>query len=205
MNNEVGKDRLAAMISGKESWDNPDTVRRHQAFLCRPEHAGLLPARRQQHQVRRWFGPAAERPGGHAHERHLEHRDVQQPGEDARNPSASSSCPPSTATRWSCPAASAPAGWCLLPPRIRRPSWSSSTTSSATRWAPRWVTEINAVPAYPVDTEGLGRSGAAVLCLEHHRRAGRQHGLQHRRVTPDNFNKVMWDGFAAVLAGSQDA
>ena len=43
MNNEVGKDRLAAMISGKESWDNPDTVDAIKRFFVDLNKQGCFP------------------------------------------------------------------------------------------------------------------------------------------------------------------
>ena len=39
MNNKVGKERLAAMISGKESWDNPDTVDAIKKFFVDSERS----------------------------------------------------------------------------------------------------------------------------------------------------------------------
>ena len=49
----------------------------------------------------------------------------------------------------------------------------------------------------------LGRAGTAVLCLGIISEQADSMGYNIDVVTPDNFNKVMWDGFAAVLAGSK--
>ena len=68
---------------------------------------------------------------------------------------------------------------------------------------PRWVTEINAVPAYPVDTEGLEIPELLSFALGIIAEQADSMGYNIDVVTPDNFNKVMWDGFAGVLAGSK--
>ncbi len=42
MNNEVGKDRLAAMISGDESWDNEDTLKAISRFFVEAVERGCF-------------------------------------------------------------------------------------------------------------------------------------------------------------------
>ena len=68
---------------------------------------------------------------------------------------------------------------------------------------PRWVQEINAVPAYPIKTEGLAIPELLSFALGIISEQADSMGYNIDVVTPDNFNKVMWDGFAAVLANSK--
>ena len=68
-----------------------------------------------------------------------------------------------------------------------------------------WVTEINAIPAYPVDTTGLDLPELQAFAFAIVEEYADSMGYNIDVLTPANYNKVMWDGFAAVLAGTKTA
>jgi raffinose/stachyose/melibiose transport system substrate-binding protein len=202
MNNEVGKDRLASMISGKESWDNPDTVDAIKRFFVDLNTQGC-------------FAPDVNS---------IKYDDglaLMQSGQAAMHMSGT----------WNIEAlsnpekTSEPIGFFFLPAINGKPvvvpggigsGWVVSSAAKnpdavmefldyliSDEMGPRWVTEINAVPAYPVNTEGLAIPELLTFALDIISKQADSMGFNIDVVTPDNFNKVMWDGFAAVLAGSK--
>jgi raffinose/stachyose/melibiose transport system substrate-binding protein len=202
MNNQVGKERLAAMISGKESWDNPDTVDAIKRFFVDLNQNGCLTPDVNSIMYSDGLallqsGKAAMHPSGTWNI------------EDLTNPEKTTE----------------PIGFFFLPSINDQPVvvpggiGSGWVVSSATKnpdavleflnflvseeMGPRWVTEINAVPAYPVDTEGLKIPELLTFALDIIGKQADSMGYNIDVVTPDNFNKVMWDGFAAVLAGTK--
>jgi raffinose/stachyose/melibiose transport system substrate-binding protein len=202
MNNKVGKERLAAMISGKESWDNPDTVDAIKRFFVDMKEAGCFPPDVNSMNYRDGLamlqsGQAAMHPSGTWNI------------EDFSNPEKTSE----------------PIGFFFLPSIDGNPvvvpggigsGWVVSSASKnpdavleflnflvSDEMGKRWVTEINAVPAYPVNTEGLEIPELLSFALDIIAKQADSMGYNIDVVTPDNFNKVMWDGFAGVLAGSK--
>jgi len=202
MNNEVGKDRLAAMISGKESWDNPDTVDAIKRFFVDLNKDGC-------------FTPDVNS---------VNYNDglaLLQSGKAAMHPSGT----------WNIEALTNPektkelVGFFFLPSINGNPVvvpggiGSGWVVSAATKnpdavleflnylvsdeMGKRWVTEINAVPAYPVNTEGLKIPELQAFALDIIAKQADSMGYNIDVLTPDNFNKVMWDGFAAVLAAAK--
>lgn len=202
MNNEVGKDRLAAMISGKESWDNPDTVDAIKRFFVDLNQAGCFPP--DVNSIKYEDGLA-----------------LLQSGQAAMHMSGT----------WNIEAFSnqektqEDIGFFFLPSINGKPvvvpggigsGWVISSKTQHPQevlefldylisddMGKRWVTEINAVPAYPVNTEGLQIPPLLAFALDIIAKQADSMGFNIDVVTPDNFNKVMWDGFAAVLAGSK--
>ena len=202
MNNEVGKDRLAAMISGKESWDNPDTVAAIKRFFVDLNERGCFPP--DVNSIKYEDGLALLQSGQAAM-----HMSGTWNIEAFSNPEKTTE----------------PIGFFFLPPINGQPvvvpggigsGWvvSASTKNPdavlefldylvSDEMAPRWVTEINAVPAYPVNTEGLEVPELLSFALDIIAKQADSMGFNIDVVTPDNFNKVMWDGFAGVLAGAK--
>jgi raffinose/stachyose/melibiose transport system substrate-binding protein len=202
MNNEVGRERLAAMISGKESWDNPDTVSAIKRFFVDLNAQGCFPP--DVNSINYDDGLAMLRTGQAAM-----HPSGTWNIETFSNPNMTSE----------------PIGFFFLPSINGKPVvvpggiGSGWVISSATKhpeevleflnylvsdeMGKRWITEINAVPAYPVSTEGLEIPELLAFALEIIANQADSMGYNIDVVTPDNFNKVMWDGFAAVLANSK--
>ena len=202
MNNQVGKDRLAAMISGEESWDNEDTVIA----------------------IKRFFVDAKERGCFIEDVNSVNYNDglaLLSTGQAAMHPTGT----------WRVEAFSDPTqttediGFFFLPPLDGKPivvpggigsGWVVSANSKnpeavltfldyliSDEMGPRWVTEIGAVPAYPVDTSALDLPELKAFALDIIASQAGSMGYNIDVLTPDNYNKVMWDGFAAVLAGAR--
>lgn len=202
MNNEVGRERLASMISGKESWDNPDTVRAIQRFFVDMNTEGCFPP--DLNSINYDDGIAMLQNGQAAM-----HMSGTWNVETFSNPDMTSE----------------PIGFFFLPSIDGKPvvvpggigsGWVVSSASEhpeavlkfldylvSDEMGKRWVTEINAVPAYPVNTEDLQIPELLAFALGIIAEQADSMGYNIDVVTPDNFNKVMWDGFAAVLAGSK--
>ena len=202
MNNEVGNERLAAMISGKESWDNPDTVDAIKRFFVDLNKDGCLTP--DVNSINYDDGLA-----------------LLQSGKAAMHPSGT----------WNIEALTnpektkEPIGFFFLPSINGKPVvvpggiGSGWVVSSATKnpdavmeflnylvsdeMGKRWLTEINAVPAYPVDTKGLKIPELTAFALDIIAKHAGSMGYNIDVVTPDTFNQVMFDGFAAVLAGTK--
>jgi len=202
MNNEVGKERLASMISGKESWDSPDTVDAIKRFFVDLNQAGCFTP--DVNSVKYEDGLA-----------------LLQNGKAAMHPSGT----------WNIEAfsnpekTSEPIGFFFLPSINDKPVvvpggiGSGWVVSAATKhpeavmefldylvsdeMGKRWVTEINAVPAYSVKTEGLEITELLSFALDIIAKQADSMGYNIDVVAPDNFNQVMWDGFAGVLAGAK--
>ncbi len=202
MNNQVGKERLAAMISGKEPWDNEDTVMA----------------------ITRFFVEARDRGCFIDDVNSVNYDDGQSlfaTGKAAMNPTGT----------WRVEALSNPTqttedvGFFFLPSLDGKPVvvpggiGSGWVISSATEHpeevitfldylisdevGKRWVTEIKAVPAFPVDTAGLDVPELQAFALDIIGKQAGSMGYNIDVLTADNFNKVMWDGFAAVLADAR--
>ncbi len=202
MNNEVGQERLAAMISGEESWDNEDTVKA----------------------ISRFFVEAVER-GCFI-------KDVNSVGYDDSNAlfqSGQAAMKP-TGT-WETDNFSDPertsvdVGFFFMPSFDGKPvtvpggtgsGWLVSAASEhpeatlefldyliSEEMGTRWVTEINAIPAYPVDAAGLDLPPLQEFAFGIIEEQADSMGYNIDVLTPANYNKVMWDGFAAVLAGAK--
>jgi raffinose/stachyose/melibiose transport system substrate-binding protein len=200
MNNQVGKDRLAAMISGEESWDTEDTVIA----------------------IKRFFVDAKERGCFIEDVNAVNYSDglaLLATGQAAMHPTGT----------WRVEAYSDPTqttediGFFFLPALDGNPvvvpggigsGWVVSANSQhpeetltfldyliSEEMGPRWVAEIGAVPAYPVDTSALDLPELKEFALDIIASQADSMGYNIDVLTPDNFNKVMWDGFAAVLAG----
>ena len=204
MNNEVGKDRLAAMISGDESWDNEDTVKAISRFFVEAVERGCF----------------------------IE--DVNSVGYDDGNALFQSGQAAMLPTgTWMTDALSDPAqtsvdvGFFFMPSFDGKPTTvpggigSGWLVSAATEhpeavlefldylvseeMGKRWVSEINAVPAYPVDTAELDLPPLQEFAFGIVEEYADSMGYNIDVLTPANYNKVMWDGFAAVLAGAKTA
>ena len=200
MNNAVGRKRLAAMISGKESWDHPDTVDAIQKFFVDMKEAGCFP-------------PSVNS---------ISYEDglaLLQNGQAAMHPSGT----------WNVEAfsnpkkTSEPLGFFFLPPINNKPivvpvgigsGWVVNAKTKHPQevieflnylisddMCKRWIVDINAVPAYPCNTEGMRISGLLSFAINIIGEQAETAGYNIDVLTPNNFNKVMWDGFAGVLAG----
>ena len=202
MNNEVGKERLAAMISGKESWDNPDTVDAIKRFFVDLNKQGCFPP--DLNSIMYSDGLALLQSGQAAM-----HMSGTWNIEDFSNPEKTQE----------------PIGFFFLPSINGNPvvvpggigsGWMVSAATKhpaevmefldylvSDKMGPRRVTEINAVPAYPINTEGVAVPELLSFALGIISEQADSMGYNIDVLTPDNFNKVMWDGFAAVLAGSK--
>jgi len=202
MNNEVGKERLAAMISGKESWDNPDTVKAISRFFVEAKERGCFID--DVNSVNYDDGIA-----------------LLQTGQAAMHPTGT----------WNVDAFSDPEktseniGFFFLPSIDGKPVvvpggiGSGWVISAATQHpaeviefldylispevGKRWVTEIQAVPAFPVDTTGLEIRELQAFALGIIAEKADSMGYNIDVLTADNFNQTMWDGFAAILAGTR--
>ena len=200
MNNKVGRDRLTRMISGLESWDHPDTVDAIQKFFVDLPAADCF---MQDFDAISYDDGLA----------------MLQTGKAAMFPSGTwlveaLSNPDNT---------SEPIGFFFLPSIDGNPVvvpggiGSGWVVSSATEhpdavvefldyliseeMGPNWVTEINAVPAYPVDTAALDLPDLLVLALDIIGEQAASMGYNIDVVVPANFNQVQWDGFAAIFQG----
>jgi raffinose/stachyose/melibiose transport system substrate-binding protein len=202
MNNMVGKDKLAAMISGEESWDTPETVQAIKMFFVDMVEAGCFAP--DVNSINYDDGLAMLQNGQAAM-----HTSGTWNIETFSNPELTSE----------------PIGFFFLPSIDNKPvvvpggigsGWVVSSKTEhpdevleflnyliSDDMAPRWIQEINAVPAYPVDTTGMDVPPLLTFALDIIAEQAGGMGYNIDVVTPDNFNKVMWDGFAAVLAGAK--
>ncbi len=200
MNNKVGRDRLTNMISGLESWDNPDTVDAIQKFFVDMPEAGCFME----------DFDAISYDDGLA---------MLQTGKAAMFPSGTwlveSLTNPENTTE--------PIGFFFLPsidgnPIVVPGGIGSGWVVSAATENPdevlefldylisdemglNWVTEIKAVPAYPLDTSALDLPDLLVLALDIIGEQAESMGYNIDVVVPANFNQVQWDGFAAIFQG----
>jgi len=200
MNNKVGRDRLTRMISGLESWDHPDTVDAIQKFFVDLPAADCF---MQDFDAISYDDGLA----------------MLQTGKAAMFPSGTwlveaLSNPDNT---------SEPIGFFFLPSIDGNPivvpggigsGWVVSAATEhpeavvefldyliSEEMGPHWVTEINAVPAYPVDTAALDLPDLLVLALDILGEQAESMGYNIDVVVPANFNQVQWDGFAAIFQG----
>ncbi len=200
MNNKVGRDRLTRMISGLESWDHPDTVDAIQKFFVDLPAADCF---MQDFDAISYDDGLA----------------MLQTGKAAMFPSGTwlveaLSNPDNT---------SEPIGFFFLPSIDGNPivvpggigsGWVVSAATEhpeavvefldyliSEEMGPHWVTEINAVPAYPVDTSALDLPDLLVLALDILGEQAESMGYNIDVVVPANFNQVQWDGFAAIFQG----
>ena len=204
MNNQVGQERLAAMISGEESWDNEDTVKAISRFFVEARENGCFID--DVNSVNYDDGNS-----------------LFQSGQAAMLPTGT----------WMTDALSDPdqtsvdVGFFFMPSFDGNPvtvpggigsGWLVSAASEhpeatlefldylvSEEMGQRWVTEINAVPAYPVATEGLDLPPLQEFAFGIIEEQADSMGYNIDVLTPANYNKVMWDGFAAVLAGAKTA
>jgi raffinose/stachyose/melibiose transport system substrate-binding protein len=202
MNNIVGKERLTQMVSGKESWDNPDTVAAIKMFFVDMNQAG-------------YFVPdvnAVSYDDGNA---------LFQTGKAAMLATGTWMVESLTNPEQT----QVPVGFFFLPSINGNPvvvpggigsGWVVSSSAKhpqetleflnyliSDEMGKRWVSEIRAVPAYPVDTSGLEIPELQAFALDIIGKQAGGMGYNIDVLTPDNFNNVMWDGFAAVLAGAK--
>ncbi len=203
MNNKVGRERLTRMISGLESWDHPDTVDAIQKFFVDMPAAGCFMD----------DFDAISYDDGLA---------LFQTGKAAMLPSGTwlveALSNPDNTTE--------PIGFFFLPAIDGNPVvvpggiGSGWVVSSATEHPDEvlefldyliseemghdWVTAINAVPAYPVNTADLDLPALLVLALEIIGTQAESMGYNIDVVVPANFNQVQWDGFAAIFQGQKD-
>lgn len=200
MNNKVGRDRLTRMISGIDSWDHPDTVDAIQKFFVDMPAAGCFMD----------DFDAVSYDDGLA---------LFQTGRAAMLPSGTwlveALSNPDNTTE--------PIGFFFLPPIDGNPVvvpggiGSGWVVSAATEhpdavlefldyligdeMGTSWVTEINAVPAYPVDTADLDLPALLVLALDIIGSQAESMGYNIDVVVPAGFNQVQWDSFAAIFQG----
>lgn len=200
MNNKVGRDRLTRMISGLDSWDHPDTVDAIQKFFVDLPAADCFID----------DFDAISYDDGLA---------MMQTGKAAMLPSGT----------WLVEALSnpelttEPIGFFFLPSIDNQPivvpggigsGWvvSSSTEHPdevlkfldyliSEEMGPRWVDDISAVPAYPVDTSALDLPDLLKLALTIIGEQAESMGYNIDVVVPASFNQVQWDGFAAIFQG----
>ncbi len=202
MNNMVGAERLAAMISGEESWDNPDTVRAIKMFFVDLNEAGCFPP--DVNSINYNDGLAFLQNGQAA---------MHTTGTWAINDAFTPELTPE------------PIGFFFAPPIDGKPvvvpggigsGWVVSSKTEhpkevleflnyliSDEMGPRWVEEIGIVPAYPVNTEGLEIPELLAFALNIIAEQAGSMGYNIDVVTPANFNQMMWDGFAGVLAGAK--
>lgn len=200
MNNKVGRDRLTRMISGLESWDHPDTVDAITKFFVElPAADCFMPD----------FGAISYDDG----------LAMMQTGKAAMLPSGT----------WLMEALTNPEltsesiGFFFLPSLDGNPVvvpggiGSGWVVSSATEhpdevlefldylisedMGVNWITEISAVPAYPVDTSALDLPQLLTMSLEVLATQAETMGYNIDVVVPAGFNQVQWDGFAAIFEG----
>ena len=200
MNNKVGRDRLTRMISGLESWDHPDTVDAIQKFFVDLPAANCFID----------DFDAISYDDGLA---------MMQTGKAAMLPSGT----------WLVEALSNPElttediGFFFLPSIDGQPivvpggigsGWVVNSGTEhpdevlefldyliSEEMGPRWVDDISAVPAYPVDTSELDLPDLLKLALTIIGEQADSMGYNIDVVVPANFNQVQWDGFAAIFQG----
>ena len=198
LSSDIGCRRMEALITGEQSWDSPEVVdslevwqdfqrRRlldvtHRGHLRQRQRAVLLGQGRDEPD-RQLAGP------GHRAQRDFEVGFIPFPARTARGSSA--------------------AGWARarssLPAHRERRGAIKFLDYGMTQEHGAWVVEnLQAIPAFPVDTErhrGQPAVQADPRRLRQDRRGHRRLRLQHRRPDHDAFNKAMWNGMQAVLTG----
>lgn len=202
MNNRVGRERLARMISGEESWDHPDTVDAIRKFFVDMPAAGCFP--QDFHAISYEDGLA-----------------MMQTGQAVMHPSgtwnvalfADSALTPD------------PIGFFFLPSLDGSPvvvpggigsGWVVNAHTPhleavlefidyliSEETGKRWIMEINVVPAFPVDTTDLVIPELLEQALAIIREQADTMGYNIDVVVPARFNQVQWDGFAAIFQGQK--
>ena len=200
MNNKVGRDRLTRMISGVESWDHPDTVDAIQKFFVDMPEANCFMD----------DFDAISYDDGLA---------LMQTGKAAMLPSGT----------WLVNALSDPErttesiGFFFLPSLDGNPivvpggigsGWVVSANTEhpdavleflsyliSDEMGQNWVSQINAVPAFPVDTADMELPDLLKLALDILGTQAETMGYNIDVVVPANFNQVQWDSFAAIFEG----
>ena len=200
MNNKVGRDRLTRMISGVESWDHPDTVDAIRKFFVDLPAADCFMDD---------FGAISYDDG----------LAMLQTGKAAMFPSGTwlvnTLTNPETTSE--------PIGFFFLPsidgnsvvvPGGIGSGWVVSANSEhpdevlefldyliSEEMGGNWITQISAVPAYPVDTSQMDLPGLLVMALDVLDSQAESMGYNIDVVVPAGFNQVQWDGFAAIFQG----
>ena len=200
MNNKVGRDRLTRMISGVESWDHPDTVDAIKKFFVDLPAADCFMDD---------FGAISYDDG----------LAMLQTGKAAMFPSGTwlvnTLTNPETTSE--------PIGFFFLPSIDGNPvvvpggigsGWVVSANSEhpdevlefldyliSEEMGGNWITQISAVPAYPVDTSQMDLPGLLVMALDVLDSQAESMGYNIDVVVPAGFNQVQWDGFAAIFQG----
>ena len=200
MNNKVGRDRLTRMISGVESWDHPDTVDAIRKFFVDLPAADCFMDD---------FGAISYDDG----------LAMLQTGKAAMFPSGTwlvnTLTNPETTSE--------PIGFFFLPSIDGNPvvvpggigsGWVVSANTEhpdevlefldyliSEEMGGNWITQISAVPAYPVDTSQMDLPGLLVMALDVLDSQAESMGYNIDVVVPANFNQVQWDGFAAIFQG----
>ncbi len=200
MNNKVGRARLARMISGEESWDHPDTIDAIQKFFVDMPAAGCFPQD---------FNAISYEDG----------LAMLQTGQAVMHPSgtwnvalfADPALTPDPIGFFFLPALDGGpvvvpggigSGWVVnaqTPHRDAVLEFIDYLISEET--GKRWITEINVVPAFPVDTTELVIPALLAQALTIIEEQADTMGYNIDVVVPANFNQVQWDGFAAVIEG----
>ena len=200
MNNKVGRDRLTRMISGVESWDHPDTVDAIGKFFVDLPAADCFMDD---------FGAISYDDG----------LAMLQTGKAAMFPSGTwlvnTLTNPETTSE--------PIGFFFLPSIDGNPvvvpggigsGWVVSANTEhpdavlefldyliSEEMGGNWITQISAVPAYPVDTSQMDLPGLLVMALDVLDAQAESMGYNIDVVVPATFNQVQWDGFAAIFQG----
>ncbi len=200
MNNQVGRERLTRMISGVESWDHPDTVDAIQKFFVDMPAAGCFPQD---------FNAISYEDG----------LAMLQTGQAVMHPSGTWN----VAIFANPELTPDPMGFFFLPSLDEKPvvvpggigsGWVVNAQTPhldevlefidyliSDEMGRRWITEINVVPAFPVDTSDLVIPDLLALALDIIGGQAETMGYNIDVVVPANFNQVQWDGFSAVIEG----
>lgn len=200
LNNKVGRERLTRMIAGRESWDHPDTVDAIQKFFVDMPAAGCFPPD---------FNAISYEDG----------LAMLQTGKAVMHPSGTWNValladPERTPD---------PIGFFFLPSLDGGPvvvpggigsGWVVNAQTPhreavlafidyliSDNMGQRWLTEIQVVPAFPVNTSDLVIPELLALALDILGQQAETMGYNIDVVVPANFNQVQWDGFAAVIEG----